>query len=76
MRYTKPHHKRKMYLADGGQFWQNVGGAFTDPEKRFEFPVKPFEYTFTKESMNALYLTAGIFAAGLITAALIVKSKP
>lgn len=75
MPFIKPRQRRAKYLADGGQFWQQVGGAFTDPEKRFEFPVKPFEYTFTKESMNALYMTAGIFAAGIITAALIVKSK-
>jgi len=60
-------------MADG--FWDKLGGAFTDPDKRFEFPVKPFEYTLTKESQNALYLTAGIFAFGLIAGAFILSNK-
>lgn len=67
------HRRQNNHLS--ANFWDQVGGAFTDPDQRFEFPIKPFEYTLTKESQNALYLTAGIFAAGLITAAFIIKSK-
>jgi hypothetical protein len=65
--------ERRIFLRDN--FWDKVGGAFTDPDKRFEFPIKPIETAFTKETNNALFLTAGIFAFGLIGAALIIKSK-
>lgn len=56
-------------------FWQKLGGAFTDPDKRFEFPVKPFETDLTQETKNSLYLTAGILAAGSIITALIIVNR-
>jgi len=60
----------------GESFWDKLGGAFTDPEKRFEFPIKPFETDLTQETKNSLYITAGILAAGaIITAIIITKSK-
>lgn len=67
------HAKKQIYLNDG--FWQNVGNAFTDPEQRFEFPIKPMQYEMTKENQNTLLLTAGILAGGLIAMAVILKSK-
>ncbi len=69
----KRHAKKINSLNDG--FWQSVGNAFTDPEQRFEFPIKPMQYEMTKENQNTLLLTAGILAGGLIAMAVILKSK-
>jgi len=62
-----------VYLNDG--FFQKVGAAFTDPEQRFEFPIKPFEFDFTQESKNSIYIGAAILAGGAILTALIIKNK-
>ena len=56
-------------------FWDKVGAAFTDPEARFEFPIKPFEMDFTQSSKNSMYLTGGLIAFGMIVGAYIIKSK-
>ena len=56
-------------------FWDKLGLAFTDPEEKFEFPIKPFEMDFTQDSKNAMYALGGLIALGLIGAALINKSK-
>lgn len=72
-RIKQRHTQRNPHLAES--FWNKLGGAFTDPEKRFEFPVKPFEMDFTPESKNAMYATAGILALGAIATALIISNK-
>jgi len=78
MRMTrKKRHLRKpqqdIHLA--GNFWERVGAAFTDPEQRFEFPIKAFEMDFTKESKNAMYATASIVAIGAIITAYVLTTK-
>lgn len=49
--------------------------AFTDEDKAFNFPIKYPAIDLDKSTKNALYTTAGIFAAGMIIAALIKKSN-
>lgn len=66
--------ENKYYLDENG-IWQRIGNAFTDPQQRFEFPIKPIETDFTPQAKTALYLTAGILAAGAIITALIIKGK-
>ena len=61
------------YLDEG--FFSKVGAAFTDPEKRFEFPIKPFEFDMSQESKNAIYYGAAILAMGAIITAIIISKK-
>lgn len=59
----------------GAGFWDKVGAAMTDPEQRFEFPIKPFEMDLTKETKNAIYASAFILAAGAVATALIISKN-
>ncbi len=53
----------------GETFWEKLGGAFMDPEKKFEFPIKPFEMDLTQSSKNSMYIAAGIIGFGLVMVA-------
>ena len=64
----------RTHLADNHNFWGKLKGAFTDPEKRFEFPIKPFEMDLTNESKVIIVASAVILAGGLVAAAYI-RSK-
>lgn len=50
--------------------------ALTDPNQRFEFPVKPFtvEMDLSRETKSAL-ITAGIFIGTGIIISQVIKSK-
>ena len=58
-----------------GTFWYDVGQAFQDPEKRFEFPIKPFEMDLTKETKVIIIAGTVILAAGMIGSAYIRSQK-
>ena len=66
------------YLQDNTapqNFIQRFADAFSDPEKAFNFPIKYPALTIDKPTKNALYLTAGILAGGMILTAVIIASK-
>lgn len=48
--------------------------AFTNEDKALNFPVKYPAIDLDKATKQSFYLTAGILAAGMIAAALIVKN--
>lgn len=62
-------------LNDSHNFWGKLGGAFTDPDKRFEFPIKPFEMDLTQESKIIIVASAVILAGGLVLSAYIRAKK-
>jgi hypothetical protein len=53
---------------------QRLVDALTDPDKALSFPIKYPALEIDKGTRQALYLTAGIIAGGLIFSA-IIKSK-
>jgi hypothetical protein len=73
--YIDDMENKKIYVLNENGFWQQVGGAFTDPEKRFEFPIKPFEMDLTQETKNAIYIGTTILAVGMVATALILANK-
>lgn len=59
----------------GGEFWTSVGQAFTDPDKQFQFPIKPFEMDLTKETKILIIGSASVLAMGMIVSAYIRANK-
>lgn len=55
--------------------WDRILQALTDEDKALNFPVKYPAIDLDKATKKSFYLTAGILAAGLITAALIIRSN-
>jgi len=53
--------------------WDRLFAAFTDQDAAFNFPIKYPAVDFDKPTKQMFYITAGILAAGLITAAIISK---
>jgi len=74
-------NNRRMIIIEQDQphlsnnFFDKVGAAFTDPESRFEFPIKPMEFDMTKETKNAIYIGAAILSVGAIVTAIIISNK-
>ena len=54
--------------------WQRFMEAFTNEDKALNFPVKYPAIDLDKATKQSFYFTAGILAAGMIAAALIVKN--
>lgn len=54
---------------------QRIAKAFTNEDYALNFPIKYPAIDLDKPTKKALYLTAGILAAGMIFTALILKSE-
>jgi hypothetical protein len=54
--------------------WQRFLQALTDEDKAFNFPIKYPAIDLDKSTKQSLYITASIFAGGLIVAALILSN--
>jgi hypothetical protein len=61
----------------GGISLNDLINALQDPEKRFEFPVKPWSVQtgFDQSTKNALFITAGILGTAAILTAIIVSNE-
>lgn len=76
----KRYNKRckKTYLSqndDQLKWYERLGKAFTDEDAAFNFPIKYPAIDLDKSTKNTLLYTAGIFAGGMILAAVIFKMK-
>lgn len=60
----------------GGISIQDLAAALTDPEKRFEFPIKPIEtkIEFTPNAAGVIIGAAAILAAGAIITASVLRN--
>lgn len=66
--------KRKIYLNDNApdqKWYERLGKAFTDENAAFNFPIKYPAIDLDKSTKNTILAAAGIFAFGMIAAALI-----
>jgi len=55
--------KKKEYLSSINL--QDVAAALTDPQKRFEFPIKPIQFDLSPASKATILIVGSAIAIGL-----------
>jgi len=66
--------KNKQHLGAGIKL-EDIFDAFTDPGKKFQFPIEGLEVGTDQETKNAIYMTGVIIGLSIIAGFLILNSK-
>tara|TARA_R110000824_G_C15229272_1_gene678327 strand:+ start:3720 stop:3929 length:210 start_codon:yes stop_codon:yes gene_type:complete len=66
--------KNKPHLSAGVKL-EDIFNAFTDPNKKFQFPIEGLQVGTDQETKNAIYMTGVIIGLSIIAGFMILNTK-